>query len=144
MRKQTNADRLLREFGDMFVPLLFDVTDETAFQLAAEKVDQGLNSARAARSRQRRKDRPLYGALSVRLWEQRGRVGFPLHALPRKRKRPCRLRNRGPWPSLFPAHCRFVLGNRRGRLKGTGRTSNLRPQPDASGVRRTRAAPGLS
>jgi len=67
VRKQTNADRLLREFGDMFVPLLFDVTDETAFQLAAEKVDQRLNSARAARSRQQRKDRPLYGALSVRL-----------------------------------------------------------------------------
>ena len=40
VRKQTNADRLQREFGRMFVPLLFDVTDETAFQLAAEKVDQ--------------------------------------------------------------------------------------------------------
>jgi NADP-dependent 3-hydroxy acid dehydrogenase YdfG len=30
VRKQTGADRLQREFGDMFVPLLFDVTDETA------------------------------------------------------------------------------------------------------------------
>jgi NAD(P)-dependent dehydrogenase (short-subunit alcohol dehydrogenase family) len=29
----------------MFVPLLFDVTAETAVQLAAEKVDQHLNSA---------------------------------------------------------------------------------------------------
>ena len=144
MRKQTNADRLLREFGDMFVPLLFDVTDETAFQLAAEKVDQRLNSARAARSRQQGKDRPLYGALSVRLWEQPARVGSPLHALRRKQKQPCKLRNRDPWPSLFPAHCRFVLGNRRGRLKGTYKTSNLRPQPDASGVRRNPAAPGLS
>jgi NAD(P)-dependent dehydrogenase (short-subunit alcohol dehydrogenase family) len=45
VRKQTDADRLQREFGDMFVPLLFDVTDETAVQLAAEKVDQHLNSA---------------------------------------------------------------------------------------------------
>jgi NAD(P)-dependent dehydrogenase (short-subunit alcohol dehydrogenase family) len=29
----------------MFVPLLFDVTAETAVQLVAEKVDQHLNSA---------------------------------------------------------------------------------------------------
>ena len=45
VRKQTDADRLQREFGDMFVPLLFDVTDETAVRLAAEKVDLQLNSA---------------------------------------------------------------------------------------------------
>jgi NAD(P)-dependent dehydrogenase (short-subunit alcohol dehydrogenase family) len=48
VRKQTDADRLQRESDDMFVPLLFDVVDETAVQLAAEKVDQGLNSARLA------------------------------------------------------------------------------------------------
>ena len=96
------------------------------------------------RSNQQRRDRLSYGALSMRLWEQRGRVGFPRHVFRRKQKPPCRLRNTDPWPSLFPAHCRFVLGNRRGRLKGTGRTSNLRPQPDVSGVRRIRDAPGLS
>jgi hypothetical protein len=39
-------ERLQKEFGDMFVPLLFDVADETSVQLAAEKVDQHLNSAR--------------------------------------------------------------------------------------------------
>lgn len=45
VRKQADADRLEREFGDMFGPLMFDVTDETAVQLAAEKVDRRLNSA---------------------------------------------------------------------------------------------------
>jgi NAD(P)-dependent dehydrogenase (short-subunit alcohol dehydrogenase family) len=45
VRKQADADRLQREFGDMFVPLLFDVTDEAAVRLAAEKVNQHLNSA---------------------------------------------------------------------------------------------------
>jgi len=45
LRKQTDADRLQKEFGDMFVPLLFDVTDETAVQLGAEKVGQLLNTA---------------------------------------------------------------------------------------------------
>jgi NAD(P)-dependent dehydrogenase (short-subunit alcohol dehydrogenase family) len=45
VRNQADADRLQREFGDMFVPLLFDVTDETAVRLAAEKVSQHLNSA---------------------------------------------------------------------------------------------------
>jgi hypothetical protein len=39
-RKQTDADRLQREFGDMFIPLLFHLTDESAVQLAAKKVDQ--------------------------------------------------------------------------------------------------------
>jgi hypothetical protein len=45
VRNQTDADRMQREFGDCFVPLLFDVTDETAVQLAAGKVDQHLNTA---------------------------------------------------------------------------------------------------
>lgn len=44
VRKQADADRLQKEFDDMFVPLLFDVTDEAAVQRAAEKVDQHLNS----------------------------------------------------------------------------------------------------
>jgi NAD(P)-dependent dehydrogenase (short-subunit alcohol dehydrogenase family) len=38
VRKQTDADRLQKEFGDIFVPLLFDVTHEAAVQLAAEQV----------------------------------------------------------------------------------------------------------
>ena len=63
VRKQTNAGRLLREFGDMFVPLLFDVTDETAFQLAAEKVDQHFELGQAGWSSQQGKDRLLCGAL---------------------------------------------------------------------------------
>jgi NAD(P)-dependent dehydrogenase (short-subunit alcohol dehydrogenase family) len=50
VHKQTDADGLQREFGDMFVPLLFDVTDETAVQLAAEKVDQSFYSAQEAKS----------------------------------------------------------------------------------------------
>ena len=45
VRTQADADRLQKEFGDLYVPLLFDVTDETAVRLAAEKVSQHLNSA---------------------------------------------------------------------------------------------------
>ena len=35
VRNQTDADRLQREFGERFVPLLFDVTDEEAVQAGA-------------------------------------------------------------------------------------------------------------
>jgi NAD(P)-dependent dehydrogenase (short-subunit alcohol dehydrogenase family) len=42
VRNKEDADRLQREFGDMFVPLLFDVTDESAVRAAAAKVDQML------------------------------------------------------------------------------------------------------
>ena len=38
VRNRADADRLQREFGDFFVPLLFDVTDEDAVQAAAAKV----------------------------------------------------------------------------------------------------------
>ena len=38
--------RLQRKSDDMFVSLLFGVADETAVQLAAEEVDQHLNSTR--------------------------------------------------------------------------------------------------
>jgi NAD(P)-dependent dehydrogenase (short-subunit alcohol dehydrogenase family) len=38
VRKQADADRLQREFGDGFVPLLMDVTDADAVHQAAEKV----------------------------------------------------------------------------------------------------------
>ena len=45
VRKQEDTDRLQKEFGEMFVPLLFDVTDEPAVQAAAEKVGAHLDNA---------------------------------------------------------------------------------------------------
>ena len=38
VRKAADADRLRQEFGDRFVPLIFDVTDEAAVRAAAEQV----------------------------------------------------------------------------------------------------------
>lgn len=38
VRNQTDADRLHRDFGQRFVPLLFDVTDEKTVQAEAAKV----------------------------------------------------------------------------------------------------------
>ena len=38
VRKQTDADRLQKEFGNGFVPLLMDITDADAVQQAAQKV----------------------------------------------------------------------------------------------------------
>lgn len=45
VRRQADADRLQKEFGDKFVPLLFDVTDEGAVQLAAERVGADLGTS---------------------------------------------------------------------------------------------------
>src|SRR5215471_15323863 len=45
VRRQEDADRLQKEFGEEFVPLLFDVTDEAAVQLAADKVGRGLGTS---------------------------------------------------------------------------------------------------
>jgi len=45
VRNQMDAERLQRDFGDRFVPLLFDVTDEAAVQGAAAKVSEYLGSA---------------------------------------------------------------------------------------------------
>jgi NAD(P)-dependent dehydrogenase (short-subunit alcohol dehydrogenase family) len=45
VRKQADADRLQKEFGEMLVPLLFDVTDEPAVQAAAEQVSTHLGMA---------------------------------------------------------------------------------------------------
>jgi NAD(P)-dependent dehydrogenase (short-subunit alcohol dehydrogenase family) len=45
VRNSEDADRLQAEFGDLFVPLLFDVTDEPAVQAEAERVNQMLGSA---------------------------------------------------------------------------------------------------
>jgi NAD(P)-dependent dehydrogenase (short-subunit alcohol dehydrogenase family) len=43
VRRQQDAERLTREFGPSFVPLIFDVTDESAVQAAAEQVRDRLN-----------------------------------------------------------------------------------------------------
>ena len=43
VRKPQDAERLSKEFGGNFIPLLFDVTDEAAVQAAAEQVRQQLN-----------------------------------------------------------------------------------------------------
>jgi NAD(P)-dependent dehydrogenase (short-subunit alcohol dehydrogenase family) len=40
VRNQEDASRLKREFGDKFVPLLFDITDESAVRAEAERVSQ--------------------------------------------------------------------------------------------------------
>jgi len=43
VRKQADAERLTKELGDNFIPLLFDVTDEAAVRTAAEQVRKELN-----------------------------------------------------------------------------------------------------
>jgi NAD(P)-dependent dehydrogenase (short-subunit alcohol dehydrogenase family) len=43
VRKTEDAERLSQEFGENFVPLMFDVTDEPAVQAAAQQVRQQLN-----------------------------------------------------------------------------------------------------
>src|SRR5215470_13459420 len=43
VRKQTDAERLGREFGASFAPLVFDVTDEAAVLAAAREVRAALN-----------------------------------------------------------------------------------------------------
>jgi NAD(P)-dependent dehydrogenase (short-subunit alcohol dehydrogenase family) len=43
VRKTQDAERLSREFGERFVPLLFDVTDEAAVQAGAQQVREHLN-----------------------------------------------------------------------------------------------------
>jgi len=42
VRKAPDAERLSKEFGERFVPLLFDVTDEAAVQAAAQQVSEQL------------------------------------------------------------------------------------------------------
>lgn len=43
VRKMQDAERLSKEFGELFVPLLFDVTNEAAVQSAAQFVREQLN-----------------------------------------------------------------------------------------------------
>src|SRR5499427_9051591 len=45
VRRQEDADRVREEFGEAFAPLLFDVTDEAAVQLAADKVGRDLGTS---------------------------------------------------------------------------------------------------
>jgi NAD(P)-dependent dehydrogenase (short-subunit alcohol dehydrogenase family) len=44
VRTREDADRLQNEFGEMFVPLVFDVTDESAIQSEASRVNQSLGA----------------------------------------------------------------------------------------------------
>lgn len=48
VRKQADAERLTKEFGANFIPLLFDVTDEAAVLAAARKVREALGGERLA------------------------------------------------------------------------------------------------
>lgn len=43
VRKTQDAERLSKEFGERFIPLLFDVTDEAAVQAAAQQVREQMN-----------------------------------------------------------------------------------------------------
>jgi len=43
VRKQSDADRLTAEFGEAFIPVLFDVTDEAAVQAGAAEVRRKLS-----------------------------------------------------------------------------------------------------
>lgn len=43
VRKAQDAERLTKEFGEAFVPLLFDITDEAGVQTAAQQVREQLN-----------------------------------------------------------------------------------------------------
>ena len=48
VRKQADADRLKAEFGERFVPLIFDVTDEAAIRKAAGEVREALKGEKLA------------------------------------------------------------------------------------------------
>jgi NAD(P)-dependent dehydrogenase (short-subunit alcohol dehydrogenase family) len=43
VRKQQDAERLVKEFGANFIPLIFDITDEAGVQAAAQKVREQMN-----------------------------------------------------------------------------------------------------
>lgn len=43
VRKAQDAERLTREFGKAFIPLIFDITDEAGVQTAAERVREQIN-----------------------------------------------------------------------------------------------------
>lgn len=43
VRKAPDAERLTREFGELFIPLVFDITDESGVLAAAQQVREALN-----------------------------------------------------------------------------------------------------
>ena len=43
VRKTQDAERLTKEFGERFIPLLFDITDEAGVRAAAQQVGEQLN-----------------------------------------------------------------------------------------------------
>jgi len=43
VRKTQDGERLSKEFGERFIPLFFDVTDEAAVQAAAQQVREQLS-----------------------------------------------------------------------------------------------------
>ena len=45
VRKQADADRLSKEFGANFMPLIFDVTDEAMVAAGAQQVKTALGAA---------------------------------------------------------------------------------------------------
>jgi NAD(P)-dependent dehydrogenase (short-subunit alcohol dehydrogenase family) len=45
VRKKEDADRLKKEFGDNFIPLIFDITDHTAIAQAAKFVKENLGNS---------------------------------------------------------------------------------------------------
>src|SRR5438477_8562922 len=45
VRKQADAERLAKEFGNSFTPLIFDVTDEAAVAVGAKQVETALAGA---------------------------------------------------------------------------------------------------
>jgi NAD(P)-dependent dehydrogenase (short-subunit alcohol dehydrogenase family) len=48
VRKQADADRLQKEFGDRYVPLIMDITDADAIRRASEMVGTMIGSNRLA------------------------------------------------------------------------------------------------
>lgn len=46
VRKTSDAERLTAEFGELFVPLIFDVTDEAAVNAAAARAREALAGER--------------------------------------------------------------------------------------------------
>ena len=43
VRKEQDAQRLVKEFGEAFIPLIFDITDEAGVQAVAQQVREQLN-----------------------------------------------------------------------------------------------------
>ena len=85
----------------------------------------------------------LHGSVVLKSATATGSAVFPGHRLRHERRRLCKPRNRGPWPSLCPARCTSEQGTPRGRLRGSGRKDSLRPQPGASVAGRNPGVRGL-